>query len=345
MFGRKHQGRRSSHPLFVLFRLILSLTMFAVLLIGAYSAYKHFSGLDPLKLDPQSVFKQVLGAKTSQQLVTVLSAFKIDPKILGQTTQKAAIPLDSLTKLSVPTQAKYAFRFLLVADSHNDNVNLKKAVASAKQQYPDLSFIIGLGDYTDVGTIDELNNAKKELDSSGLRYFVIPGDHDLWDSRDKQKDPLENFREVFGPSYQSFSFKNFYFLLLNNSDNYIGISKEQQGWINSELEKGKTAGNKGIFVFVHEPLYHPSSDHYMGSVEKDLKTQAQSLILQLKNVGVKKVFAGDIHYFSEYEEPATKLPMMTVGAIVTDRNPQLPRYAVVSVFEDGLTQVEDMEIK
>lgn len=335
MFGRKHQSRRSNNPLFVLFRLILSLTMFAVLLMGVYAAYKHFSGLDPLNVDPQAIFKQVIGTKIPPQLIA----------ILGKSTQKVPIPLDNLTKSVVPTNPKYAFRFLLITDSHNDNANLKKAIMQAKQQYPDLSFIIGLGDYTDVGTQTELNNAKKELDSSFLRYFVIPGDHDLWDSRNKQVDPLTNFRQVFGLTFQSFSFNNFYFLLLNNSDNYTGITKEQQDWISRELEKASTEGSKGIFVFIHEPLFHPSSDHFMGRVEKDLKTQAQSLIFQLKTANVRKVFSGDTHYFSEYEEPVTKLPMVTVGALVTDRNPQVPRFAVVTVAEDGNAKVEDVEIK
>ena len=83
----------------------------------------------------------------------------------------------------------------------------------------------------------------------------------------------------------------------------------------------------------------------MGKVESSLKQQAQAMIFQLKSAGVKKVFAGDIHYFSEYEEPTTKLPMVTVGATVTDRNPQAPRYGVVTVFDDGSTKVDDVEIK
>ena len=82
----------------------------------------------------------------------------------------------------------------------------------------------------------------------------------------------------------------------------------------------------------------------MGRVEKDLKEQAQSLIYQLKSANVKKVFSGDIHYFSEYEEPVTKLPMTTIGALVAERNPLLPRYAIGYVFEDGSLKVEDVEI-
>lgn len=334
MFKKKYH-RRSKNPIFILFRLMLSLVMFAVLLAGSYSAYKHFSGVDPLKLDP----KQLLSILSSVKLTQGLSA-RINEKILGQSVQNEKTSEKSADFIN---GKKFVFRFLLVTDSHSDNIDLKKAIDQAKAKYPDLSFIIGLGDYTQVGTVDEFKKTKNELDLSGLRYFLIPGDHDLWNSRDKQLDPVAYFKEVFGPPYQSFVLDNFKFILLYNSDNYIGLSNDQITWLTDELEKAKQQA--GTFVFVHEPLYHPSSDHVMGHIEKKLKQQAKTLTYQLRDAGVKKVFAGDIHYFSEYEEPDTKLSMVTVGAITIDENPQSPRFAVANVFEDGSIKVEDMEIK
>lgn len=339
MFRKEHH-RRSTNPIFILFRLILSLVIFAILLGGVYSAYKHFSSLDPLKIDPQSVVKELLGARTPQQLLAVLSSIKLSPKVLPVSKQILGEVSPKATQ-SYPS----SFKFLLIADSHDDNINLNKAIAQAKQSSPDISFIIGLGDYTNVGTLDELRGVKLEFDSGNLRYFLIAGDHDLWDSRDKTQDPDINFKSVFGPLYQSFEYNGFKFLLLDNSDNYKGISDLQKQWITNELEKAQQESLKGIFVFIHEPLFHPSSDHYMGKLDKDLKSQAQSLIYQLKTAGVKKIFSGDIHYFSEYEEPVSKLPMVTVGAVTQDRNPQAPRYAIVTVYEDGSSRVDDMEIK
>lgn len=308
--------KRSTNIVFVIFRLMLSLVMFAVLLGGIYSAYKHFSGLDPLKIDPKTILSQSFVSKI--------------------------IPKDEPV-ISNPKSPKMLFSFLLIADSHSDNVNFKKALTEAMPKNP--QFIIGLGDYSDVGTVGELNNAKKELDSSGLRYFLVAGDHDLWDSRNTGQDPQTNFKQVFGLIYQSFTYKNFRFLLLDNSDNYKGFGQDQSKWITSELDKAAEEKQGGIFVFLHEPLFHPSSDHYMGRVEKDLKSQAQGLIFELKKAEVKKIFAGDIHYFSEYNEPVTQIPMVTVGAITSERNPQAPRYTVVTVFDDGSTKVDDVEIK
>lgn len=303
--------RRYTNIVFVIFRLVLSLVISAVLLGGIYSAYKHFSGLDPLKLNPQTVFSNLLS--------------RANPNIF-----------------STPIQ-KEVFSFILVADSHNDNANLKNALTQAKDKNPE--FIIGLGDYTEVGTVDELKKAKQEFDNLGLRYFLAVGDHDLWDCRNRSLPPDCNFKEVFGPAYQSFIFNQFEFIILNNSDNYIGMGEEELEWLSKEIQSAKDAKLKGIYVFVQEPLYHPSSDHVMGRIEKDLKNQARSLIRTLKDGGVKKVFAGDTHYFSEYSEPETGLPMVTVGAITSQRNPQTPRYALVLVYDDGSTKVEDVEIK
>ncbi len=307
--------------------------MFALLLGGVYSAYKHFSGLDPLKLDPKAIAANLVNVKNPQDVLGVLSSFKV---VQNPTNQ----PPDTKTQIS----AKVVLKFLVLADSHSDNNNLKKAISQAKEKYPDIQFIIGLGDYTEVGTLEELKSAKAELDLSGLRYFLIPGDHDLWDSRDKQNIPSTNFKQVFGPTYQSFTSGNFRFILLYNSDNYFGMGDEQIKWLSTQLEQAKQDKSE-VFVFVHEPLFHPSSDHIMGRVEKDLKLQAKNLIYQLKEGGVKKIFAGDIHYFSEYREVETNLSMTTIGATSIERNPQAPRYAVVSVFEDGSAKVEDVEIK
>lgn len=348
---KRHYQKRSPNIVFVIFRLILSVVMLAVLMGGVYSAYKHFSGLDPLKLNPQAVLSELLAGKVPQELTTILSSVKLTQSLSNQINQKVLsqqkskeIPADD-SKEETGSDASLAFKFLIVTDSHSDNVNLGKAISQARYKYPDLKFIIGLGDYTEVGTIEELKNAKKEFDSSSLRYFLIPGDHDLWDCRNRGLSPAACFGAVFGPDFQSFTFENFRFILINNSDNYKGIGQEQSEWIASELEKAVDDKVTGIFVFVHEPLYHSSSDHFMGRVEKELISQAKSLIFQLKAGSVKKVFSGDVHYFSEYEEPETKLPMVTVGAVGIERNPQAPRFAVVSVFDDGSTKVEDVEIK
>lgn len=344
MFGRKHHQKRSTNIVIVIFRLLLSIVMFIVLLAGVYTAYKKFSGFDPLQLDPLAILNSVLAGKIPSNL----TSFKLDSKILGRTIATNSPSEDEpvVESSSEPVSGNFLFRFLVVTDSHNDNESLTRVIAQAKAGYPDLKFIIGLGDYTEVGTIEELKKAKAVFDGSALRYFLIPGDHDLWDCRNRGLVPVACFEEVFGSSYQSFTFNNFEILLLNNSDNYKGLGEEQKQWIEAELEKTKEDPPRGgVLVFLHEPLFHSSSDRMMGKTEVSIKQQAKDLTFQLKEAGVKKVFAGDTHLFSQYSEPVTDLAMVTIGAVSIERNPQPPRFAIVSVMDNGEIGVEDVEIK
>lgn len=327
---RKYQKRSGFLP-FVIFRLVLSLAMFVLLFGGLYLAYKSFSGVDPLKLDLNSIILN-LESLAPPQIAKYLPSIK---------NRASNTPIEKV--LSQNSNIKPSFSFVLFADSHSDNLDLKKALTMVKK-IGDTQFFIGLGDYTEVGTLDELKNAKAELDSQDLRYFLTPGDHDFWDSRDKAREPSVNFNQVFGPTFQSFIYQNFKFIILNNSDNYLGIDVSQMEWLNDQLNNAKDKG-LNILIFLHEPLFHPSSDHFMGRVEPKLKDQARELIKLFSQYKVKKVFAGDAHFFSEYNESETNLSMVTVGAVTSERNLELPRFARVWVYEDGSTKVEDIEIR
>lgn len=337
---RRHK-RRHTNIVFVIFRLILSLIIFATLIAGLYYAYKHFSGVDPIKLDPKSSASSVLGFLSKLNL----------PKNIQNTINEKIPATQVQIHQDTPVAPKLVFKFALLADSHSDNIYLKRALDQIRKNYADVRFIIGLGDYTEVGTLDELKKAKIELDSSGFRYFVAPGDHDLWDTRNKQSlpssdgkslPPTTNYNQIFGSTYQSFIHENFKFIILYNSDNYLGLGEDQKNWLSSQLIN---ADSTGTFIFLHEPLFSPSSDHFMGRVEQNLKIEAQDLIRQFSEKGVKKVFAGDTHFFSEYNDPSTNLPMVTIGAITSARNLQLSRFAIVYVYDDGSTRIEDVEVK
>lgn len=349
MFGR-HYKKRSTFLPFVIFRLLLSLIVFAILMGGLYSAFQSFSGVDPLKIDPKAVFAMGLKlVRNPEQTFSNLSKLDLN-SLFSQTQPGNVIPADnpvSVSQSDQPLNKPVSFSFLLVADSHNENNYLQKALEQGKGRAKNLQFVIGLGDYTEVGTLAELQSAKKVFDAAGLRYFLAVGDHDLWDARDKGSiSPEVNFNKVFGQSYQSFVFKNVKFILMDNADIYLGMSQDQLDWVSLNLKKARVDENaKLIFGFIHAPLYHPSSDHTMGNTEPKLKDQAKLLINMLKNEGTDELFAGDIHFFTRYQEPETKLNMTTLGAVASAKNTQAPRYSIVTVYEDGSYSVEDVEIK
>lgn len=324
MFFRRREAKYRNRSAFAnLFRLLTSLVVMAVLGVGVYQAVKSFSGIDPLKLDSKylkiDILTTLLSTNTKQSL--------------GKVIQPA----------NTKKEGEVLFRFAIIGDSHKDTANLTKVLNLAKQK--NARFIVGIGDLSDVGTVDELRNTKLQFDTANLPYYVTPGDHDLWDSRDKGKNASDNFQEVFGNTYQAFSYGKTRVVLLYNSDNYLGVDELQLKWIEDELLRIKEEDYDNIFIVGATPLYHPSSDHVMGKVTPNLKNQAEHLISIFNKAGIDEAVFADTHFFSRYNEPNTGLKITTVGAVTADRNPQTPRFAMVDVYKDGGYNIEEIEVK
>lgn len=345
LFRKKEyqRRRRGAGPL----RTMLSLFMLIVLSAGLYSAYKSFSGIDPLKLSPKGTIKSLLSSDTAYNLINGILSFNPKSLTVANNPTHQVYPASSQTPAAPaprPTpKPVLAFRFAVVADSENDNDDLLKALTQAKSAGAQL--VIGLGDWTQVGTVEELSNTKTGFDKAALNYYLIPGDHDLWDSRNRNLSPTYDYNQVFGKDYSSFTFQNSHFLLIDNSDNYHGVGGEQLQFIQNDLETSSGNNPKSTFVFVSTPTYHPSSDHVMGGIEPKLHGQAVFLDNLFKKEKVSEVFGGDTHFYSAYTDPATALHMTAVGAITAYRNLQGPRYALVDVYADGSYNIQDTEVK
>lgn len=362
MFFRHSDERkkRSLLPLTII-RLFISLVLFLVLGVALIQAFKYFSGIsaenDPFTKaitrfpsDPKGAIKELLTSEeTAKTIVGILSFSPVkDLKLpIGQANN------DQNPSLIEPEKGNLLFKFALVTDSHNNNnEGLAKALEQARAD--GAKFVIGLGDFTDTGTIEELDQAKKVFDDSKFPYYVIPGDHDLWDARDKGKIAVSNFSQVFGTPYQAFTDSGIRFILLYNSDNYYGVSDLQSGWLKDELDKDSKNSPKAIYIFLHEPLVHPTSDRVMGSEKKadpgtsaneKIQAQAKELLDIFNKAKVAGIFAGDIHAFTTYIDSATNIKMATIGALTKEKNTEPPRFATVDVFDGGGYNISDIEIK
>ena len=330
-------------------RLFLSLIIMAILGLGLLQAFRSFSGTDPLTLDPKTSLKSLMSSEGAYNFIVGLLTASPDKtldkakQLLGQESDQNSSNSYSSGSIDRP-EGSELFKFAIIADSHKDTPNLLKALNQAKAS--GAKFVIGIGDFSDVGTVEELTNTKTQFDASGLSYYLVPGDHDLWDSRNKSLSPTQNFMTVFQkPTYQSFSYQNTRFILSDNSDNYIGLDGLQLNWLEEELNRVQSDSANLILAVVDIPLYHPSSDHIMGKTSPKLKNQAAHLSSIFKKAGVKEVFAADAHFFSKYKDPTEDLPMTVVGAVTSEKNAQAPRFVLVDVYEDGSYNIEDTEIR
>lgn len=185
-----------------------------------------------------------------------------------------------------------------------------------------MDFIIVAGDLTSLGRLNELQTAKAVLDESGIKYYAIPGNHDLWSVRDGNNP----YDEVFGKDYQSFTKGKVKFILIDNGDGAVGVDKTQQAWLDNELTD---CPRLYCLIFAHMPLNNSLTAHIMGEGDLKVASQAALLIKKFNVYKVKELFAGHIHYIGEYTLDG--LETYTDGVIFTDNNSSTTRFLEVKV--------------
>jgi predicted phosphodiesterase len=203
---------------------------------------------------------------------------------------------------------------VLVTDTHNWNDNLQTAIDIAKGS--NAQYVIHLGDLSNVGTLEELRNAKEVLDNSGLKYWVLPGDHEYYVSEWNKYPMIENFREVFG-----------------DPDDWLVVKQDPINSkfeiLNSRKDPNVKFQDKEIFLFVHTPLYPLGKD--------------ADLLDKVRKSNIKAVFAGDAHFSSETADSVRKsLKHFVIGALTKERNLQTPRFSVLRIYSGGEYNVEEI---
>src|SRR3989344_868355 len=267
----------------------------------------------------------------------LLLALVILAVVLGYSLSKSTEQDKTSPKVSEKVKLPI-LRVGLVADSEDEDDLLTKALNQMKGT--GVNFVIGLGDWTSVGTVDQLEAAKRAFDKSSLVYYLTPGDHDLWDSRNRGADSKQNFNQIFGKSSQVFDKQGIQFVILDNSDIYKGMDQSQWSIVNSLLPDNY----KLTFVFAHKTPFHPQSSHVMGKNNAEVSRQARKLMDLLEEKKIDGFFFGDLHFFAQFNSSANIVKMTTIGAVASEKNFQGPRFAVVTVYSDYSWQVEDIEI-
>lgn len=243
---------------------------------------------------------------------------------------------DSQKSSSVSNHQKVISRFAIISDTHADDIETQKAIDQIKGLKVD--YLIHTGDWTKVGTVAEFESQKKIVESADLPYWGIMGDHDRWQSG------AANFEAVFGKIYESFDRSGLHHILLDASDITNGFGKEQLDWLEKDLAKNQA---KPILIFMHLPIYHPTSDRTIGSKggQSDERSSETDRFLNLiKGKKILGMFSGDHHLSSSYTEPKTSVRIFISGAVTRERNLQNPRFTLVEVFADFSLSVTDQEI-
>lgn len=242
--------------------------------------------------------------------------------------------------IKLQSERKLIHKFALVSDSENDNGNLKTALDSAKAN--GAQFVIGLGDFTPLGELEDLRRAKATFEAAGISYFVTAGDRDLWASRNADINTYAYFNQTFGETSHTIDKEGMQIVILDNSNIYKGLTSENLKLVET-IKNSSSEDNKVRFVMAHKTPYHPQSAHIMGADNADVANQAKDLLNALEAGEIDGFFSGDLHFFARYNSPKG-VKITTIGALNRERTFQGPRFAIVSVFDDQSWEVEDIEV-
>ncbi len=239
-----------------------------------------------------------------------------------------------------PKNKNIRVKIAILSDSESDLKNINEALEKAKENGADM--IIHLGDISQLGVLEDLDNIKVLFEESGLPYYATPGDRDLWAYLYGRYQTVNGFEKVFGKSYQVVEKNGNKFLIINNADEFEGIDDEQWEFIEKNIDDAD-------FIFLHNPIEFDDSlllSHKgMGQYDEGVEEQRKKLLDMVKKSNVKAVFGGDQHRFTEYKDKEkNNLFYYVIGALNSERNLEDPSFAVLTIYDDGDYYVKKVKL-
>jgi 3',5'-cyclic AMP phosphodiesterase CpdA len=192
---------------------------------------------------------------------------------------------------SPPAQQGPKFSFIVCGDPQNNYEVFDRILAAAKT----VDFLIIAGDLTGSGTPTEFATFVSKMQSSGVTYYCVPGNHDVATS------PVESsYARYCGKPFYSFDHLNTHFVMIDDSTPSQGFYPAERQWAGADMAAAKKRGFQHMFAVAHVPPGYPYS---MSPGRNDaLGLDANGLLApELKKGGVEELFCGHVHAYSEEE--------------------------------------------
>ena len=225
-------------------------------------------------------------------------------------TSAPAAPAAATTTGTVATLPGGNYVFAVCGDNRTtgiDNGVLQKIVDSAKAH--GAAFIVDTGDVTTFATRAQLERYKQFTDGAGIRFYTVPGNHDVGSGGVSQ-----DYTDILGPAYYSFDYGTDHFMMVDNADDTTGIDDIQKDWISGDLAANQNKAHQ--FIFAHIPVTGPGLDssHASGEGGSAGLESGQWLVSQAdKYPDVADYFFGHIHMYIPYSLDGKKA-LVTGGA-------------------------------
>jgi len=216
------------------------------------------------------------------------------------------------------------FQFAIVSDNAaNPREGVFKA-ALAKLQLLRPDFVLSIGDFIhgygkarrpldDEALVrEERRKFDENLKALSLRFYRVAGNHDINNDLSARI-----WKDLYGPSYYSFAYKDVLFICLNSQDgtNYRpGIGTQQIAWAKDVLAKHGDAS--WVCVFLHQPLWLDDEKRVAATKQEGAASRLSGFneIEELLEGRHYTVFAGHHHRYGKWIKNGQKyLRLATTG--------------------------------
>ncbi|NUW34303.1 phosphodiester glycosidase family protein [Nonomuraea sp. SMC257] len=211
----------------------------------------------PLKLRRFYVAETRADQKYTNEIVIDGLVAKVPPSVTAPPAAKVSDPVVR------PDVAAMPWRFAVMSDAQfvardpdSDIVrNARRTLREIKAAEPD--FLLINGDLVDEASPEDFALAKRILDEElggALPYHYVPGNHEVMGGK------IDNFKAVFGDTYQTFDHKGTRFVTLDTSRlNLRGGGFEQVAMLREQLDAAARDASVGsVAVLFHVPPRDPT---------------------------------------------------------------------------------------
>jgi len=183
--------------------------------------------------------------------------------------------------------------FAVIGDNEGDNAIFDSLIQGIVGN-PDISFILHVGDLTDGGGKQKVQQMKDRMVSLGVSVpiYAVPGNHDI-----KNDTNATEFAETFQALPSSVDIENLHLILLDNAERKIGFTQDTLDWLSQDLEAAK---GKIIAIAFHRPFGYPLAQAF-GDDETRVSRESNEKFLQLLyGYDIAHIFTGHIHTYLDF---------------------------------------------
>lgn len=219
----------------------------------------------------------------------------------------------------------------------------KEAISAVNQMNPKPRFFVVCGDLIDAFPGTPLRKAQ-EVDFKKVFSDLNPevplvcvcGNHDL--GNQPTRESIQDFRDVFGDDYFVFWCGGVMCIVLNSQfyedpSLVLGLAKQQDSWLDHQLEEATSGNYKHVIVFQHIPwfLKDPGEEKEYFNIQNELRIK---MLEKFHKAGVRAIFCGHYHRNAGGMYKDVELVITSaVGAQLGEDNHGL---RVVKVLDDAI---------